>query len=89
VSEAFFHVAADALNWCRISRANPLPLAGLREPFLTERSFRSRQNTKLAVRDAGPQRSSMMGPNPTCSRRSPDGRPTTSGSSSQIAEIQR
>jgi hypothetical protein len=41
VSEAFFHVAADALNWCRISRANPLPLAGLREPFLTERSFRS------------------------------------------------
>ncbi len=45
--EVFLHVAADALNWCRASRADPLPLEGLRERFLPERTFRDRQNTKL------------------------------------------
>ena len=45
--EVFLHVAADALDWCGASRADPLPLEGLRERFLPECSFRGRQNTKL------------------------------------------
>ena len=45
--EVFLHVAADALDWCGASRADPLPLEGLRERFLPERTFRSRQNTKF------------------------------------------
>ena len=45
--EVFFRLAADALNWCGASRADPLPLEGLRERFLPERTFRGRQNTKL------------------------------------------
>ena len=43
----FLHVAADALDWCGASRADPLPLEGLRERFLPECTFRGRQNTKL------------------------------------------
>jgi hypothetical protein len=45
--EVYLHLAADALSWCRASRADPLPLEGLRERFLPERTFRGRQNTKL------------------------------------------
>jgi len=45
--EAFLRLAADALEWCRASRADPLPLEGLRERFLPERTFRGRQNAKL------------------------------------------
>lgn len=45
--EVFLHVAADALGWCRASRADPLPLEGLREQFLPECTFRGRQNHKL------------------------------------------
>ena len=45
--EVFLRLAADTLNWCRASRADPLPLEGLRERFLPERTFRGRQNTKL------------------------------------------
>ena len=45
--EVFLRLAADALDWCRASRANPLPLEGLRERFLPELSFRGRQNNKL------------------------------------------
>jgi hypothetical protein len=45
--EVFLHIAADALDWCGASRADPLPLAGLRERFLPERTFRGRQNNKL------------------------------------------
>jgi len=45
--EVFLHLAADALNWCGSSRAGPLPLEGLRERFLPERTFRGRQHTKL------------------------------------------
>ena len=41
------HLAADALEWCGASRAEPLPLEGLRERFLPEASFRGRQNAKL------------------------------------------
>ena len=45
--EVFLHVAADALAWCGASRADPLPLEGLRERFLPECTFRSRHNAKL------------------------------------------
>jgi hypothetical protein len=43
----FLHLAADALEWCGASRAEPLPLEGLRERFLPEALFRGRQNAKL------------------------------------------
>jgi hypothetical protein len=45
--EVFLRVAADALGWCGASRAEPLPLEGLRERFLPECTFRGRQNAKL------------------------------------------
>jgi len=45
--EVFLRVAADALDWCGASRADPLPLEGLRERFLPETAFRGRENTKL------------------------------------------
>jgi hypothetical protein len=45
--EVFLHLAADALDWCGASRAEPLPLEGLREQFLPECAFRGRQNAKL------------------------------------------
>jgi hypothetical protein len=45
--EVFLHIAADALDWCGASRVGPLPLEGLRERFLPERTFRGRQNNKL------------------------------------------
>jgi hypothetical protein len=45
--EVFLRLAADALTWCRASRADPLPLEGLRERFLPEPAFRGRQNHKL------------------------------------------
>jgi len=43
----FLRLAADALNWCRANRADPLPLEGLRERFLPERASRGRQNSKF------------------------------------------
>ncbi len=45
--EVFLHLAADALDWCGASRADPLPLEGLRERFLPERTYHGRQNKKL------------------------------------------
>ena len=45
--EVFLHLAADALEWCGASRAEPLPLEGLCERFLPEATFRGRQNAKL------------------------------------------
>jgi hypothetical protein len=45
--EVFLHLAADALEWCGASPADPLPLEGLRERFLPECAFRGRQNAKL------------------------------------------
>ena len=45
--EEFLRLAADALEWCGASRADPLPLEGLRERFLPECAFRGRQNAKL------------------------------------------
>src|SRR5712691_8602432 len=51
--EVFLHVAADALDWCGASRADPLPLEGLRERFLPGSAFRGRQNKQAPVRSAG------------------------------------
>jgi len=45
--EVFLELAADALQWCAVSRDQPLPLEGLRERFLPECAFRGRQNAKL------------------------------------------
>jgi len=45
--EVFLGVAADALDWCGASRADPLALEGLRERFVPECAFRGRQNKKL------------------------------------------
>jgi hypothetical protein len=45
--EIFLQVAADALEWCGASRADPLALEGLAELFLPECAFRGRQNKKL------------------------------------------
>jgi len=45
--EVFLRLAADALDWCGASRADPLPLEGLRERFLPEGAFRGRQNSKF------------------------------------------
>jgi hypothetical protein len=45
--EVFLHLAGDALEWCGASRAEPLPLEGLRERSLPECAFRGRQNAKL------------------------------------------
>jgi hypothetical protein len=53
--EVFLHLAADALEWCRASQAEPLPLEGLRGRHLPECAFRGRQKAKLqyAVLAAG------------------------------------
>jgi len=45
--EVFLRLAADALDWCEASRADPLSLQGLRERFLPECAFRGRQDKKL------------------------------------------
>jgi hypothetical protein len=45
--EVFLRLAADALEWCGATPADPLPLEGLRERFLPECAFRGRQNAKL------------------------------------------
>ena len=45
--EILLRVAADALDWCGASRADPLALEGMRERFLPECAFRGRQNNKL------------------------------------------
>jgi hypothetical protein len=45
--EVLLRLAADALQWCGASQADPLPLEGLRERFLPEAAFRGRRNAKL------------------------------------------
>jgi len=45
--EVFLHIAADVLDWCGASRADPLALEGMRERLLPECAFRGRQNNKL------------------------------------------
>jgi hypothetical protein len=45
--EVLLQIAADALDWCGASPADPLALEGMREGFLPECAFRGRQNNKL------------------------------------------
>jgi hypothetical protein len=45
--EVFLRLAADALAWAGASRADPLPLEGMRERFLPEFSRRRRDRRKL------------------------------------------
>jgi hypothetical protein len=45
--EVFLHVAADVLDWCGASRADPLALEAMPERFLPECAFRGRENRKL------------------------------------------
>jgi hypothetical protein len=45
--EVLLQVAADALEWCGASRADPLALEGMPERFLPECAFRGWQNKKL------------------------------------------
>jgi hypothetical protein len=45
--EVLLQVAADALEWCGASRADPVALEGMPERFLPECTFRGRQNKKL------------------------------------------
>ena len=45
--EVFLQVAADALEWCGASRADPLAVEGVPERFLPECAFRGRENKKL------------------------------------------
>ena len=45
--EVLLRLAADGLDWCGASRADPLALEGIRERFLPECTFRGRQSTKL------------------------------------------
>jgi hypothetical protein len=62
--EVFLHLAADALDWCGASRADPLPLDGLRERFLPEHLPRPAEH-EVPVRSAGrssPPRRDRTGP---------------------------
>jgi len=45
--EVLLQVAADALDWCQASRADPLALEGMPQRFVPECAFRGRQNKKL------------------------------------------
>jgi hypothetical protein len=45
--EVFLGIAADALDWCGASRADPLTLEAISERFLSECAFRGRQNRKI------------------------------------------
>jgi hypothetical protein len=45
--EVFLRLAADTLDWCWASRADPLSQEGLRERFFPECTFGGRQNKKL------------------------------------------
>ena len=77
--EVFLQIAADALDWCGASRADPLALEGMRERFLPECAFRGRQNKKFQF--AVLASAALHGATePDCWTRWPGGRPTTSGS---------
>jgi hypothetical protein len=45
--EVLLQVAADALEWCGASRADPLALERMPERFLPECAFRGRQDKRL------------------------------------------
>jgi len=63
--EVFLHLAADALDWCGASRADPLTLEGLRERFLPECAFRGRQTRSSSTPSWQPRRSTAE-PSRTC-----------------------
>jgi hypothetical protein len=50
--EVFLQLAADALDWCGASRADPLALEGIRERFLPECSFPRSAKQEAPVRGA-------------------------------------
>jgi len=52
--EVFLHLAADALDLCGASRADPLSLEGVRERFLPECTFRGRR-TRSSSTQCWPQ----------------------------------
>lgn len=72
--EVLLQVAADALEWCGASRADPLALEGMPERFLPECAFRGRENKKLQFTVLAA--ALRGGAEPTCSVRSPGGKPT-------------
>ena len=45
--EVFLRIAAEALAWSGASRADPVPLEGMRDRFLDGSSFRGRERSKL------------------------------------------
>ncbi len=45
--EVLLRLAADALDWCAASRADPVALEGMRERFLPDCAFRGRERRKL------------------------------------------
>jgi len=61
--EVFLRLAADAPEWCGASRAEPLPLEGLRERFLPECAFRGRQ-TPSSSTQCWPRQPSAAGTEP-------------------------
>ena len=76
--EVFLRLAADALDWCEASRADPLSLEGLRERFLPECAFRAGRTRSSSTR-CWLRQLFMAGPTRTCWMRSPGGRATISG----------
>jgi hypothetical protein len=50
--EVLLQVAADALEWCGASRADPLALEGMPERFLPECAFRGRENKRPGKQEA-------------------------------------
>ena len=51
--EVFLHLAADALDWCGASRADPLPLEGVRERCLPRVHLPRPAEHQAPVRGAG------------------------------------
>ena len=51
--EVFLDVAADVLDWCGASRADPLALEGMRERFLPELRLPRPAEEEASVRDPG------------------------------------
>jgi hypothetical protein len=45
--EVFLGLAVEALDWCGASQQDPVPLEGITERFLSEYTFRGRDNQKL------------------------------------------
>lgn len=81
LGEVLLHVAADALEWCGASRADPLALAGVPERFLPCRSAPSAAGKIRSFSSRSWQRRRCAAEERlTCSTKSPGGKTTTSGS---------